>query len=379
MKKFSELGKVITGKTPPTCDKANYGEGYMFITPAELHEGFEITSSDKHITEKGLLSIKANSINGTSVLVGCIGWDMGNVAICHEKCATNQQINSITEFKKDYNPYYVYYWLLTKKEFLFSLASITRTPILSKGEFQEVTIPVPDRFNQDKIVDVLQIIDKKIQCNNRINRNLQNQLKLIYDYWFTQFDFPDLHGKPYRSSGGEMVWNAELQREIPVGWECKTLGDLLVENCESFDFSRIEPTIDLSVMPSSSISLHKLNSSDKFTTNLFIMHEGDILFGSIRPYLKKAGIAPCDGVVAGTVFSYRTIVEDDYNFALFTLCRDSFFEYALAVSKGTKMPVVDSDHILAYKVPYSSRIAKLFNRHFCPFRYCKSIFEKAIA
>ena len=361
-KKLSDIGDIVTGKTPPTSDKANYGDGYMFISPTELHEGFEITDSEKHITEKGLRTVKSNSIEGTSVLVGCIGWDMGNVAICHEKCVTNQQINSITHFKQGYNPYYVYYWLLTKKDYLFSIASVTRTPILSKSTFQDIIIPIPDKQQQDRITDVLFKIDKKIQCNKRINDNLQHQLKLMYDYWFTQFDFPDENGNPYRASGGAMVWNAELQREIPLGWECKSLGDLLIKNNDSFDYSGIEPTIDLSVMPSASISLQKLNSSDQFTTNLFIMHEGDILFGSIRPYLKKAGIAPCDGVVAGTVHSYRVKLEQDYNFALFTLCRDSFFDYALTVSTGTKMPVVSSDSILSYKIPYSPKVVALFNQ-----------------
>ncbi len=197
----------------------------------------------------------------------------------------------------------------------------------------------------------------------------------MYDYWFTQFDFPDENGNPYRASGGAMVWNAELQREIPLGWECKSLGDLLIKNNDSFDYSGIEPTIDLSVMPSASISLQKLNSSDQFTTNLFIMHEGDILFGSIRPYLKKAGIAPCDGVVAGTVHSYRVKLEQDYNFALFTLCRDSFFDYALTVSTGTKMPVVSSDSILSYKIPYSPKVVALFNQTNIRDIICRNVHE----
>ena len=178
-KKLSDIGDIVTGKTPPTSDKANYGDGYMFISPTELHEGFEITDSEKHITEKGLRTVKSNSIEGTSVLVGCIGWDMGNVAICHEKCVTNQQINSITHFKQGYNPYYVYYWLLTKKDYLFSIASVTRTPILSKSTFQDIIIPIPDKQQQDRITDVLFKIDKKIQCNKRINDNLSYQSDMV--------------------------------------------------------------------------------------------------------------------------------------------------------------------------------------------------------
>ena len=126
---IKKIGRVITGKTPSTQCREYYGDGYMFITPVELHDGYNIQTSEKHITDLGLESIKTNSLEGTSVLVGCIGWDMGNVAICCEKCATNQQINSITDFKSEYNPYYIYYWLLRKKDYLFSIASVTRTPI----------------------------------------------------------------------------------------------------------------------------------------------------------------------------------------------------------------------------------------------------------
>ncbi len=186
-------------------------------------------------------------------------------------------------------------------------------------------------------------------------------MRLLYDYWFTQFDFPDQNGKPYRSSGGKMIWNEELKREIPVDWSVKTLYELLSKNTRAFDYSSEQPTIDLSVMPSDSITLSEINSSCNFTTNLYWMKQGDILFGSIRPYLHKAGFAPCDGVVAGTVHSYKVNQSHEYNFSLMTLCRDMFFDYAVNVSSGTKMPVVSSDAILSYKVAYSQDVVSLFN------------------
>ena len=184
----------------------------------------------------------------------------------------------------------------------------------------------------------------------------------MYDYWFNQFDFPNEDGKPYRASGGAMEWSPDLQREIPAGWSCVPLEDILQRNSEAFDFSSIEPTVDLSIMPSGSIALDQVNRSDKFSTNLFRMNEGDILFGSIRPYLKKAGIAPCNGVVAGTIHSFRVKRESDYNFALFRLCGKAFFDYAVRVSTGTKMPIVSLDSIMSYKVPYSESIVRRFNR-----------------
>ena len=84
-----------------------------------------------------------------------------------------------------------------------------------------------NRKKQIQIAKVLSDLDAKIELNNKINADLEAMAKLIYDYWFVQFDFPDANGKPYKSSGGKMVYNQELKREIPEGWEVKSLGELL--------------------------------------------------------------------------------------------------------------------------------------------------------
>src|SRR6185369_1309549 len=86
---------------------------------------------------------------------------------------------------------------------------------------------IPKKPYQDKIVSVLSALDTKIDLNNRINAELEAMAKTLYDYWFVQFNFPDKNGKPYKSSGGKMVWNKELKREIPEGWEVKKLGTVL--------------------------------------------------------------------------------------------------------------------------------------------------------
>lgn len=81
-----------------------------------------------------------------------------------------------------------------------------------------------DRFNVSKI---LSYIDSKIELNNKINSELEKMAKTLYDYWFVQFDFPDLSWKPYKSSGWKMVYDEKLKREIPEGWEVKSISDLL--------------------------------------------------------------------------------------------------------------------------------------------------------
>ena len=221
--KIKEIGKVVTGKTPSTFDRENFGSDFLFITPSELHDGYRIVDSEKKISLKGFNSIKSNTITGKSVLVGCIGWDMGNVGYTEETCATNQQINSICEFKSFCNPQYAYYWLSTKKDYLFSIASVTRTPLLSKSTFSEILIPLPKIEYQNKIANILSSIDSKILINKKINKELEDMFKEIYNFWFIQFDFPDIYGNPYKSSGGKMIYNDVLKCEIPDGWIIESL------------------------------------------------------------------------------------------------------------------------------------------------------------
>ena len=90
-----------------------------------------------------------------------------------------------------------------------------------------IEIPLSDIIEQKRIAKVLSTIDRKITINREINRNLEELAKQIYDYWFVQFDFPNEAGKPYKTSGGKMVYNETLKREIPAGWEVKLLKDII--------------------------------------------------------------------------------------------------------------------------------------------------------
>lgn len=223
--KIKEIGDVITGRTPKTDTEDNYGDDYMFIGPTDLHDCFKIEKSEKMISAQGLKSIKSSTIDGISICVGCIGWDMGNVGLVMEKCATNQQINSITNIQDNsYNPFYIYYWLKEKKQFLFDQANVTRTPILNKTDFSNIEINLPEKPYQDKVAHFLKLLDDKIIINNKINTTLENMIKQIYDLWFVQFDFPDKDGEPYKSSGGKMIYNENLKRDIPYGWEVQDFG-----------------------------------------------------------------------------------------------------------------------------------------------------------
>lgn len=104
---------------------------------------------------------------------------------------------------------------------------------IALSEMPDFPIRIPELAEQRKVADLLKNIDAKIDCNKRINAELEAMAKALYDYWFVQFDFPfdfaqgkpDAHGKPYKSSGGKMIYNATLKREIPAGWDHSTIGE----------------------------------------------------------------------------------------------------------------------------------------------------------
>jgi len=101
----------------------------------------------------------------------------------------------------------------------------TKMPRGDKSQILRFQIPKIELTTQQKIASVLSALDSKIELNNRINAELEAMAKTLYDYWFVQFDFPDKNGKPYKTSGGKMVWNKELKREVPEGWEVNLLSD----------------------------------------------------------------------------------------------------------------------------------------------------------
>ncbi|MEP3298701.1 MAG: restriction endonuclease subunit S, partial [Pseudoruegeria sp.] len=128
----------------------------------------------------------------------------------------------VTDFKGNF-PKYIYYFLNCIGHMRTSDKSAV--PGVNRNELHEVSVPLLPRDCQEPVAAVLSAIDDKITLNNKINAELEAMAKLIYDYWFIQFDFPDENGNPYKSSGGKMVWCDQLKREVPEGWETGSLSD----------------------------------------------------------------------------------------------------------------------------------------------------------
>ena len=161
---------------------------------------------------------------------------------------------SLTSKNNDLDINYLYYAL---KQFSYakdgSVQQQLTVPMVS-----EKIINLPDLPTQKKIADVLSCIDNKIALNNKTNTELENMAKTIYDYWFTQFDFPDKNGHPYKTSGGQMVYNEILKREIPAGWKAGSFGDL-IEIGNGKDHSKLDDG-DIPVYGSGGL-MRKVNKS----------------------------------------------------------------------------------------------------------------------
>ena len=142
------------------------------------------------------------------------------------KCCLGQRLVLLKVDKEKCNPHYLLYALLSP----YVQAQIRRidqtgsiVSNLNIPDLKKLVIPYI-KENQNNIARCLEVINKKIFNNNKINEELESMAKTIYDYWFLQFEFPNEEGKPYKSSGGKMIWNEELKREIPEGWEIDTIG-----------------------------------------------------------------------------------------------------------------------------------------------------------
>lgn len=149
--------------------------------------------------------------------------------------ADNEIAFGSTEFivlraRNDTNPDFLYYFAISpdfRKRAIECMEGTSGRKRVNENTLKTLELPIPNLKTQKSIAHILSTLDQKIAINNQINAQLEQMAKTLYDYWFLQFDFPNENGKPYKSSGGEMVYNDTLKREIPKGWEVKSLGEII--------------------------------------------------------------------------------------------------------------------------------------------------------
>ncbi len=203
---IGDLGKIITGKTPSTKNKELWDGEVPFITPKDIQGSKHIFATERCISEKGKDCVKGIVLPKGAICVSCIG-NIGYVGMTTQKSITNQQINSIVP-NEDTDKDFVYY--LMKNLWLFFKnyeGQSTTLSILNKTQFSKIAVCVPPLATQKKIARVLGALDDKIELNNQINHNLEEQAKALFKSWFVDFE-------PF---GGK----------IPEDWTVYKIGDFL--------------------------------------------------------------------------------------------------------------------------------------------------------
>ena len=214
-KHISDLGRIVTGKTPRTSIPENYGGEIPFLTPSDDLSGKYAPKTNKTITQLGLNEVKNCLLPSKTVCVSCIGSDLGKAVITDEPTVTNQQFNSIIPNEENDADFIYYLMSAVGKRLNFLSKTSTAVPIINKSTFSGYEIDVPSISNQRKIAKILSSLDDKIEVNRRINENLEQQAQALFKSWFVDFE-------PYKN--GEFV-ESELGM-IPKGWRVEEAQDV---------------------------------------------------------------------------------------------------------------------------------------------------------
>ena len=237
--KLSSIIDIISGGTPKTDVKQFWEKGTIgWLSVTDFNNDLRyVYSTEKQITDEGLKNSNTKLLNKGDIIISARG-TVGALAQIGTPMCFNQSCFGLRGKRGIVETDFLYYAL---KNYVHNIkkrsqGSVFDTINLNSFDLMEIEIP-KELSTQQNIASVLSSLDSKIELNNRINSELEAMAKTIYDYWFVQFDFPDKNGNPYKISGGKMVWNEELKREIPEGWEVKLFSDW-INNDKSGDWGK---------------------------------------------------------------------------------------------------------------------------------------------
>lgn len=224
--KLGEIATIIPGYAFKSAD-FGYGENIVIKIKDIIPPSINILEADKvgyTPDDKFRLEVGDYVMAMTGATIGKIG----RMNIRKTNVFINQRVCKFIPNEHLCNKDYLYYLLNNECFTRFvtnNIDSKLAQPNIGHPTLYKFEHLFPPIIKQKQIASVLSNIDSKIELNRVINQNLEAMAKQLYDYWFVQFDFPDENGRPYKSSGGKMVWNDKLKREIPEGWDVKAIGN----------------------------------------------------------------------------------------------------------------------------------------------------------
>lgn len=213
--------------------------------------------------------------------------------------------------KNETNPEFLYYFSISpdfRKRAIECMEGTSGRQRVNENTLKTLELPIPEPQTQQSIAAILSALDKKIALNKQINARLEEMAKTLYDYWFVQFDFPDANGKPYKSSGGDMVFDETLKREIPKGWEVKSLNqvaDIVMGQSPDSASYNLEQEGTIFFQGSTDFDWRFPNVRQYTTSPTRFAQKGDILL-SVRAPVGDLNIAPFECCIGRGLAALRS-------------------------------------------------------------------------
>ena len=355
--KLGDIAKTGSGGTPKSTVAEYYENGNIpWINSGELNNPF-ISTTSNFITQKGYDNSSAKLFPPQTVLLAMYGATAGKASLLEFEACTNQAICAIMPNQDILLPRFLKYKLDTMYNYLVGLSTGSARDNLSQDGIKALELCIPPLSEQKKIASVLSALDDKIALNKKMNQKLEAMAKRLYDYWFVQYDFPDKNGHPYKTTGGPMTYNPTLKREIPVGWEVKTLDEYL--DCNKYSLTAKSSYDFIQYLDTSSLTENTLESLQRYGSQAEspsrakrIVYANDILYSTVRPQQKHYGIIknPAQNMIASTGFAILSCkYGSEYNdmFYLFLIQEKNLIKLsAIADSNASSYPSFNPSDLL---------------------------------
>ena len=230
--RIGDLGRVVTGKTPPSTRPELFGELYPFLTPTDIDGHRRYIEPERFLSQEGRDAQHRLLLPAHAVCVVCIGATIGKVCMTGRPSFTNQQLNSVVVNERQHDPFFVYSLLGTLRDSLKANAGGAATPIINKTAFSEMEISVPPLPVQRRIAGILSAYDELMEnCQRRI-RILEEMARALYREWFVYFRFHGYDKVPRVDSP---------LGPIPRGWEVRKLADFVTTKYGYTESTNAEP------------------------------------------------------------------------------------------------------------------------------------------
>lgn len=362
---LSELCILITdGKHGDCQDEVD--SGYFFLSAKDVRNGKLNYEDARQITRADFLEThKRTQLEPYDILLSNSG-TIGRLAIAPDDPRTYQttfqkSVAILKVEKSIVDPRWLFYVLTSERQTLTELAGGSVQKNLLLRDLRNFKVVVPPLEEQREIANILGSLDDKIKANRRMNETLEATARAIFKSWFVDFDPVHVKARGETPSGMDAETAALFPDSfedselgpIPSGWRVGTLGEVAENPRRSINPQNISggtPYIGLEHMPQRSIALGEWGTGDDVESNKYSFHRGEFLFGKLRPYFHKVGIAPVDGICSTDILVTVPQSEGWAGFVLFHISSDEFVNYTNTTSTGTKMPRTNWHDMSAYGV-----------------------------